>query len=242
MHILVRFTFVIFLLSSLISCSLTKEKNGEIKVNVPNDAWWKAAINSKDGAIANLSQVRLNMNVVISMPYSLGISQQNEINAFATQKNGQVLVIFTKGFLNEFGKDPDILATTLGHEVAHHYLGHTNPVRQRDRAFAQEAASRIIGTIASLLIPYSGLIVGPTVKTASLSFNRDDEREADQWGMQKALQAGYSPCGSYRFSIRMTELGKDSALPFMTTHPGNIKRAEDTQTFMNEHQLPNCNN
>jgi predicted Zn-dependent protease len=240
MYNLLRFIFFIVLLSSLISCSLTKEKTEEIKINVPNDAWWKAALISKDIAIANLSQVRLKMNVVSSVPYILGISQQTEINAFATQKNGQLLVVFTKGFLNEFGKDSDILATTLGHEVAHHYLGHTNPVRQRDRAFAQEAASRIIGTVASLLIPYSGLIVGPTIKVASLSFNRDDEREADQWGMQKALQAGYSPCGSYRFSIRMAELGKDNTIAFLSTHPGSTERSENAQNFMVSHQLPIC--
>jgi predicted Zn-dependent protease len=242
MQNILRLSFFIVLLSSLISCSLTKEKTEEIKINVPNEAWWKSALNSKDVAIANLSRVRLNMNAVGSVPYSLGISQQTTINAFATQKNGQLLVVFTKGFLNEFGKDPDVLATTLGHEVAHHYLGHTNPVRQRDRAFAQEAASRIIGTVASLLIPYSGLIVGPTVKAASLSFNRDDEREADRWGMQKALQAGYSPCGSYRFSMRMTELGKDNTITFLSTHPGSTERSENTQIFMKERQLSNCNN
>ena len=228
------------LLISLSACSLMNKKSEDVKVSIPNEAWWKQAANGKDQNLDNLAKVRQQMNQVSPIPYTLGMSQQTEINAFATEQTGQTLVVFTKGFLDQFGNDPDILATTLGHEIAHHRLGHTNAERQKNRAIAQEAASRILGVVSSIFVPFSGLIVGPTVSAAGLSFNRDDEREADLLGLQWAQQAGYSPCGSYRFAMRMTEMGKDNSLAFLTTHPGTSERSENTQSFMAEQKLAPC--
>ena len=237
-----RVAFTFGLAASLFGCSLTGKKSEDVKVSVPNEAWWTQAANGKDANLANLAKVRQQMNRVSPAPYTLGITSQTQVNAFATEQTGQPLVVFTQGFLDQFGNDPDILATTLGHEVAHHKLGHTNQERQKNRALAQEASSRILGIVSSLIIPFSGFIVGPSVSAMGLSFNRDDEREADQLGMQWALQAGYSPCGSYRLSEGMIKLGKENSLAFLTTHPGSSERSENAQTFMKEHQLPECKN
>ena len=228
------------LLGTLCACSLIPSKGNDIQVKIPNEAWWNKAANDSNKGIANLAAVRKKMNQAAPIPYTVGLTEQTEINAYATKQTGQTLVIFTKGFLDEFGNDPDILATTLGHEVAHHQLGHTDPDRQKNRAVAQEAASRILGTLSSIIVPFSGFIVGPGVMAASLSFNRDDEREADLLGMQWAQQAGYSSCGSYRFAMRMTKLGKDTTLAFFTTHPGNEERSENAQAWMAEQKFPPC--
>jgi predicted Zn-dependent protease len=228
------------LAASLIGCSLTSKKPEDVKVSIPNEAWWTQAANGNDINLANLAKVRQQMNRVSPAPYTLGITQQTQVNAFATEKTGQPLVVFTKGFLDQFGNDPDILATTLGHEIAHHKLGHTNQERQKNRALAQEASSRILSIVSSIFIPFSGFIVGPSVSAMGLSFNRDDEREADQLGMLWALQAGYSPCGSYRLSEGMAKLGKENSLAFLTTHPGSSERSENAQNFMVENKLPEC--
>lgn len=223
------------------ACALTSKPAEKVSITAPNEEWWSQAGQSQDQATKNLAQVRTRMNKVTEFQYILALSSQTEINAYATQQNQQTLVVFTKGFIDQFGNDPDVLATTLGHEIAHHQLGHIDADRQNARTLAQEITSTVLGSVASFFIPFSGFIVGPSVKAATLSFNRDDERDADAKGMQWAMQAGYSPCGSYRLSKSLTELGKDNSLPFLTTHPGNGERSENAQSFMKENKLPACN-
>lgn len=183
------------------------KKPDQVQVLIPNSEWWASAENSTDLSTHNLAQVRHCMNDAVPVRYTLALSKQPEINAYATRENGLTLVVFTDGFMKAFGTDQDVLATTLGHELAHHKLGHTAPSRQKNRAFGQEVASQVLGTIASYFVPFSGLLVGPAVKSASLSFNRDDERDADTLGMTWALQAGYSPCGNYRLSKKLNDMG-----------------------------------
>lgn len=216
------------------------KKPDQVQVVIPNSEWWEAAENSPNVPTRNLAQVRHRMNDVVPVRYSLALSKQPEINAYATRENGLTLVVFTDGFMKAFGTDQDVLATTLGHELAHHKLGHTDPSRQKNRAFGQEVASQVFGTIASYFVPFSGLLVGPAVKTASLSFNRDDERDADTLGMTWALQAGYSPCGSYRLSKKLNDMSEGSALTFLSTHPGNSERMDSTEQFVTEQGLKRC--
>lgn len=217
------------------------KKPDQVQVLVPNSDWWASAESSTDVSTRNLAQVRHRMSDVVPVRYSLALSKQPEINAYATRENGLTLVVFTDGFMKAFGTDPDVLATTLGHELAHHQLGHTDPSRKKNRAFGQEVASHLLGPIASYFVPFSGLLVGPAVKTASLSFNRDDERDADTLGMTWALQAGYSPCGSYRLSKKLNDLGEEATLTFLSTHPGNSERMGNAEEFEKYRGLPGCN-
>lgn len=232
--------FFAFLLLALTACSAFKPKPTEVSIALPDRDWWDQAVSSGDPATRNLAQARARMRSVAPMWFKLGISPQQEINAFATKQNGQTLVVFTQGFLKEFGNDPDLLATTLGHELAHHQLGHTDPQRKKNQQLAQEITAQALGTIANFFVPFSGLLAGPAVQTVSLGFSRDDERDADRLGLEWAYKAGYSPCGSYRFANRMTDLGKESTLVFLSTHPGNNERAENAQAFMQEKGLPGC--
>ena len=199
---------MLFLIALIAGCAnISGKKSDQVQFLIPNSEWWASAENSSDVSTRNLAQVRHRMNDVVPVRYSLALSKQSEINAYATRENDLTLVVFTEGFLKAFGSDQDVLATTLGHELAHHKLGHTAPSRQKNRAFGQEVASQVLGTIASYFVPFSGLLVGPAIKTASLSFNRDDERDADTLGMTWALQAGYSPCGNYRLSKKLNDMG-----------------------------------
>lgn len=234
---------MLFLIALIAGCAnISGKKPDQVQFLIPNSEWWASAENSSDVSTRNLAQVRHRMNDVVPVRYSLALSKQSEINAYATRENDLTLVVFTEGFLKAFGSDQDVLATTLGHELAHHKLGHTAPSRQKNRAFGQEVASQVLGTIASYFVPFSGLLVGPAIKTASLSFNREDERDADTLGMTWALQAGYSPCGSYRLSEKLNDMGEGAALVFFSTHPGNPERMDNAEEFEKSRGLPRCNN
>ena len=121
------------------------------------------------------------------------------------------------------------MATVMGHELAHHQLGHTQADYAKNRDAAVDATSQALGMIASYFIPFSGLIVGNAAKGVGLTFSRNDERSADEMGMQWAMQAGFSPCGSYRFAAKMNSLGEGAAIPFLSTHPGNNERMENAE-------------
>jgi len=223
-------------------CAGIGKKSEPVQILIPNQEWWVSAENSSNEPSRNLAQVRHRMSGVVPMRYTLALSKQSEINAFATKENGLTLVVFTDGFMKPFGNDPDALATTLGHELAHHRLGHTDHNRQKSRTVNQEVASSLLSTVANYFVPFSGLLVGPAVKTASLSFNRDDERNADALGMAWAQQAGYSPCGSYRLAKKLNDMGEGAALPFLSTHPGNSERMESAQEFEKSRQQQSCAN
>ena len=167
----------------------------------------------------------------VPFPFVIGLSDSNEINAYAQLQNNQRYIIFTNGFIAQFGNDPDVMAAVLGHELAHHQLGHTQPDYAKNRDAAIDVTSQALGMIASYFIPFSGLVAGNAAKGIGLTWSRNDERSADEMGMQWAMQAGYSPCGSYRFAAQMNALGEGAAITFLSTHPGNNERMTNADRF-----------
>ena len=213
-----------------------------MSIQAPNEAWWQSANTSKNASTSekNLAAVRKNMQKVVPFTFTVALADSAEINAYADLQGKQSYVIFTSGFINQFGNDPDVLASVLGHELAHHQLGHTQPDYAKNRDFAIDAASQALGMIASYFIPFSGLLVGNAAKGAGLSFSRDDERSADYQGMQWAQQAGYSACGSYRFAAKMNALGEGASFAFLSTHPGNNERMESAIQFAQSNRAAPC--
>ena len=226
----IRKALTILFSALLVACSASKKP---MAIQVPNEAWWQTAnINqTSSSAERNLATVRQKMMKTVPFPFVVGLSDSSEINAFAELQNNQRYIIFTTGFINQFGNDPDVMATVLGHELAHHQLVHTQADYAKNRDLAVDATSQALGMIASYFIPFSGLIIGNAAKGVGLTFSRNDERFADEMGMQWAMQAGYSPCGSYRFAAKMNALGEGAAIPFLSTHPGNNERMENASRF-----------
>ena len=213
-----------------------------MEVQIPNEAWWQAANQSSRASTSekNLAMVRQRMAKTVPFPFVVGLTDSTEINAYAELQNNQRYIIFTNGFIAQFGDDPDVLASVMGHELAHHQLGHTQADYGKNRDLLVSATSQALGMIASYFVPFSGLVVGNAAKGAGLSFNRDDERAADLQGMQWAQQAGYSPCGSYRFAAKMNALGEGATLAFLSTHPGNDERMENAMQFAQTNRAASC--
>jgi predicted Zn-dependent protease len=213
-------------------------------VQVPNDAWWQSANTdpSASSSEKNLATVRQQMMKSVPFPFVVGLSDTTEINAYAQLQNNQRYIILTNGFIAQFGNDPDVLAAVLGHELAHHQLGHTQPDYAKNRDAAIDVTSQALGMIASYFIPFSGLVVGNAAKGMGLTWSRNDERSADEMGMNWAMQAGYSPCGSYRFAAQMNALGEGAAITFLSTHPGNNERMANADRFAQNKKGVPCSN
>jgi predicted Zn-dependent protease len=240
MRTALRTALLILLTAFLVACSSSGKK--PLSVRVPNEVWWQTAGSSPATSASdkNLAAVRQKMQTVVPFSFTVGFADSTEINAYADLRDKQRYVIFTAGFMREFGSDPDVLASVLGHELAHHQLGHTQPGYAKNRDVTVNVASQALGMIASYFVPFSGLVVGNAAKGAGLSFSRDDERAADLQGMQWAQQAGYSACGSYRFATTMNALGEGASFAFLSTHPGNAERMQNAEAFVQNNWAAPC--
>jgi len=225
--VFLRACLLVIVLFGVAGCATQQKKS--LSVNVPSDQWWDEAVASQDLTTRNVAKVRVAIQKASGQTFSLGVSPDPDVNAYATTETGKKLIVFTNGFLKEFGDDPDVVANVMGHELAHHQLGHTKEGYKQNRDITVEAVSTTMGVISSFFVPFSGIFVGNAVKAAGMSYSRDDERDADQMGMDWASQAGYSVCGSYRFAARLSEANQGATLLMLSSHPGNGERMETAQ-------------
>ena len=200
---------------------------------IPDEDWWAAAMESggtvvsRDGSARfvralharNLYETSRRIREQSAIAASIALVDSDDLNAFSAESGGRRIVTLTLALLEAIGDDRDALATTIGHEVAHLYYGHGGARSERN-APAQTIAY-VLGTIAAG-IPMSGTAGTIAVNT---SFSRYEEREADLKGMEWAMSAGFSPCGSARtMRILRTRNGPSGESPWLSTHPGHEER------------------
>jgi len=228
--------FCLFLSQNALSSSLT--------ISIPNGQWWeevrqgnsnlatKLGLQAPPQALKTLAQVRKNMLSNAKTTFTVGLIPSNEVNAYARVESGYTLIIFTSGFLLRFGNDPDVLATTLGHELAHHVLGHTNHHLGEPEKPVYMLTGNSVGTNSALSIERQKLV-------KDIQHN---ERQADLVGMEWAVKAGYSACGSYRLAEGLAEIQSNPALNlYLFTHPSNLERMETAKQFsQNHYQATSC--
>ena len=222
---------------ALVGCA--GEKESPIRAMwQPPPGWWQAAardggaLQRRDGTIYRLDRdaarslavARDEIARASGLDFALLIADWDQVNAFADDDRGRQIVVFSTALIRMIGRDQDAVSYVMGHEVAHHKLGHNGETRT-DRERATWVASQVIGNIAGLIVPFSGYVVGPAVTGVGRSFTRDEERDADALGLEWATKNGRDPCGAYRLSAALARGGKDPFdLPFLSTHPGHEER------------------
>jgi Zn-dependent protease with chaperone function len=148
-------------------------------------------------------------------------------NGFASIYNNAMVVAITPSMVELVGDDDDAVAAMLGHENAHHKLGHTADTRNsRERNIG--AARSLFGGLANNLIggvggAIAGAAAGAAVTGLGRSFTRDEERAADAQGLEWAVTAGYEACGNYRLAQKL-QMVAGGGLAFLSTHPGPEER------------------
>jgi len=151
----------------------------------------------------------------------------NQVNAWCLP--GGKIVVYT-GIL-PVTQNKDALATVMGHEVAHALLNHG---RQRvSVAFLEQLGLVAAGLTAAALgaddttqaLLLTALGVGSTL-FGTLPFSRENESEADEYGLYLMAIAGYDPEASVPFWERMDKLG-GGTIEFLSTHPSSSTRIKD---------------
>ena len=167
--------------------------------------------------------------------YTFKIVDQPEPNAFALP-NGNIYI--SRGLL-ALANSEDELAGVLAHEVVHVTARHT--VRSANVAVATSPlriATGIAGLATGIIAPRVGASImdlGDLATDAFMApYGRNQEREADDVGVDLAARAGYDPKGLPR---ALQGLEREEALrrdgpprqSFFDTHPATPERVRETQ-------------
>jgi predicted Zn-dependent protease len=164
--------------------------------------------------------------------WEYNLVQDENINAWCMP--GGKIVVYT-GIL-PVTKTEEGLAVVLGHEIAHALLNHGQQrmsaglLQQLGAVGVAVLASGSSETTQSLLMTAYG--VGSTV-FGMLPFSRENESEADHYGLILMSIAGYNPDESVPFWQRMASLGGKTP-EFLSTHPSDATRIRQLQGWIPE--------
>lgn len=166
-------------------------------------------------------------------PYSwrIRVLDSSEVNAFALPGG----YLFVHRGLIEEAADWHEVAGVLAHECAHVLERHgvRNLAREIGLMIIVYAAVGDAGAVERFL-------VGNAAGLASMSFSRDQEREADRRGLELVYAAGFDPTGLPRFLRKLSaSAGMAGALPAMlSTHPDSSERAAELDARIRAWGLP----
>jgi len=129
------------------------------------------------------------------------------------------------------------LAIVMGHEIAHAIAKHGS--ERMSQAMMQQLGGVALQVALSqkpqetqelFMISYG---IGSQVG-AILPWSRQQETEADQYGLIFAAMAGYNPQEAIPFWERMSNAGGGSPPEFLSTHPSDETRIKKLKQFMPE--------
>jgi len=161
--------------------------------------------------------------------FTIVLIDEKSLNAFAAP--GGVIGVNGGLFLNA-GNEAQ-LASVLGHELAHLSQRHfaRNVLRGRDTNLASSLV--MVSAIALAIISNNptAFITGPAaLQQQQLRYSRIFEREADRYGFNNLIAAGYDPAGMGQMFENMSKIRKlagDNPPEFLLTHPVTSSRVSD---------------
>jgi predicted Zn-dependent protease len=159
--------------------------------------------------------------------------ENKEVNAWCMP--GGKVVVYT-GIL-PVTQNEAALAIVMGHEIAHSIAKHGN--ERMSQAMAQQFGGMALEVALAqkpketqdLFMTSYG--IGSTVG-AMLPWSRQQETEADQYGLIFTAMAGYNPQEAIPFWQRMSATSEGSPPEFLSTHPSNETRIRKLNQFMPE--------
>ena len=165
--------------------------------------------------------------------WEFNLVDSKEVNAWCMP--GGKVVVYT-GLL-PITQNEAALAIVLGHEITHAVAQHGNE-RMSQVAIAQglEVAGNIFTQNNQKANSIFNNVFAPGAQVAVLLPNsRNQEYEADHYGLIFAAMAGYNPQEAISFWQRMSKAGGGNKPPeFLATHPSDENRISRLQGYMDE--------
>ncbi len=154
-----------------------------------------------------------------ALPFRLVELDDDAPNALAAPGG---LVGVTRGLLDRVRSERG-LAMVLAHELGHHHHRHT--LRRVGRALALQALLALVD---------GGAALEQSVGLAEASYSRDQEREADRFGLELVHRAYGGLDGALEFFELVEEEEREAWTDFTSSHPLTSKRLEELREFARE--------
>jgi len=167
-----------------------------------------------------LSETCKNSGLDLNCDFVIAINPnpKSPPNAFQTMNNaGQPMLVFTMALLNNM-YNADEIAFVIGHEAAHHILGHLD--RQRQSA---TGGATLFAVLAAALGGSARSVDAATnigAAAGGRNYSKKYEFEADRLGAQMTARAGFDPVLGAEYFMRIPDPGNK----FFGTHPRNKDR------------------
>lgn len=149
------------------------------------------------------------------LPWTFRVLDDETVNAFAIPGG---FVYLTRGFLTHTNSEAEV-AGVLGHEIGHVAARHSAQ-RYTQATFAQIGLG--VGGILVPEVQAVGGLLQTSVGLLFLKFSRDDERQADELGVEYAHAVGFDPyelAGVFRTFERIGEQRGERLPGWLSTHP-----------------------
>ncbi|WP_461832513.1 M48 family metalloprotease [Aquifex sp.] len=169
------------------------------------------------------------------LPYEFFVVNSGILNAFALP-GGKIFI--TRGLLLELDNESELVGV-LGHE-----LGHVN-ARHHVKYLEKMLGISLLLQIGALLIGENDLKERALLQLASigatllaLKFSRDQEREADLYGIKYAVATGYDPRGLIKVFEKFKKIEKNRPPEWLSTHPLPETRIKEVKRVISKMNLP----
>lgn len=156
-------------------------------------------------------------------PWEVYIVKRDDIqNAFCTP--GGYIYIYTG--LIKYLESKSALAGVMGHEMAH-----------ADKRHSTDQLTKVYGLQTLLDIALGenqGLVSQVASQLLTLSFSRDNEKEADEFSVNYLCPTKYKADGASYFFQKIIDEGQGTPPEFLSTHPNPDNRVENIQKHAQE--------
>ncbi len=164
--------------------------------------------------------------------YEFVVLNNDVPNAWALP-GGKIAV--NRGLLYELNNEAE-LAAVLGHEVSHAAIGHGAQAMTRGTLMQGAMAIGAIAVGTSDYKKYGDYVLGGAQLGAQLvtqTYGREAEREADHYGIEYMVRAGYDPHAAITLQETFVALFEDKKSGWMegmfASHPPSAERVENNR-------------
>ncbi|MBO9997556.1 MAG: M48 family metallopeptidase [Cyanobacteria bacterium SID2] len=155
-------------------------------------------------------------------PWRVQILPEYVINAYSTEAN---LIGIQRGLLDQFPGDPSVVACIVGHEMAHHI---NRDAAILDARYAEGRAE--IDALGDEIDNKERLELIEELSDRMQQLSRERELEADRFGYQAAVRAGFEAEGCLRGLNLLSRL--EGSLRDSGSHPAVTTRIEAIETLI----------
>lgn len=169
------------------------------------------------------------------LEYKFAILNSDEINAYSLPSG---YVFLTKGLLKKINTESE-LAGVLGHEIAHVNQRHIfrSVKKNREVGIAETLSSVLSMGKASMSNALTQAVGESVLLLTKNGLSKDQEFEADEFGINFAAQAGYKVDEYTQFLNRLSQIQEGSNLS--NTHPPFVDRIKKIKNMIALGQIPN---